>query len=113
MIINGYRCDGDCGKEHLLEPLRIADPWRIGQFYDAMPDGWFILHRGNITADGKPWLFCSRRCLRHWLLHVSLEADSLTTGTINRYKAPSLSIECDYEGVKYKGTIDAMVEEST
>jgi hypothetical protein len=103
MRINGYRCDG-CGKEHLLEAYRIPS------FHGEMlPDEWFLVHHGKYAPDKEPWLFCSKKCLRH---HPLVSSESSAESILNHCSIPSLTIECEYEGRKYKGTAHA-VEEPT
>lgn len=56
---NGIRCDV-CGKEHLFEPGVIVS----GVF--AIPDGWFMLYRGEHRRHLSSPIFCSVPCLAQW-----------------------------------------------
>lgn len=101
MRINGYRCDG-CGTEHLLDPNHQQLIYRG----ESLPDTWFIVSQGgSYTPDREPWLFCSRTCLYdHPLRHTPINTEASPA----ECSVPSLTIECEHDGRKYKGVIDAV-----
>jgi len=66
MRVTGIRCE-QCSKLSVY-PMEVFKP----PYEWSIPVEWFSLYQGSLQGSDA-WHFCSRQCLRQWLMEVPVK----------------------------------------